>query len=245
MKVLVVDDEPHARRYIRSLLEEDGSFEVLGECADGDEALDVLRETRPDVVFLDIQMPGLDGFGVVEALGAEGLPRIVFVTAHDHYALKAFEVGAVDYVLKPVEPDRFQATLRRVKGMANPPGYGERILQLLSELRGVRTPAARFVVKDGSRAVFVKAEDLEWVESCRNHVCLHTRTECHLLRQTMGSMEQSLDSRRFTRIHRCHIVKLDAIRELQTDAHGEWEVTLRDGTRLPVGRSYRSRIPGL
>ena len=250
IRVLLVDDEPLARERVRKLLEKEPDIELLGECADGASAVQLIREHAPDLVFLDVQMPELDGFGVLERLGSFTLPAVVFITAHDQFALKAFEIHAVDYLLKPFDAARFQTTLQRVRGILSGKKRGEldvRLAALLAEVRPEEKNRTleRIAVKSSGRVVFVKVEDIDWIEAADNYVSLHLGTEEHLHRETMATIEGQLPAAQFMRISRSTIVNVDRIKELQPLFHGEYAVLLRNGTRLTLSRSYRDKIDQL
>ena len=244
IRTLIVDDEPLARERMRSLLEAETDIAIVGECGDGREAVQAIRRDAPDIVFLDVQIPELDGFQVLEAIGAEKAPAIIFVTAYDQYALQAFEVHAVDYLLKPFDEERFQRALDRARqSVAKGPGeVSEKLLSLLQELKAPQGYMERLVVKSAGRLFFLRTEEIEWVESAGNYVCLHVRGESHLLRETMNGLEARLDPARFVRIHRTAIVNIDQIKELQPLFHGEYQVVLRDKTELVLSRGYRDRL---
>ena len=245
IRVLIVDDEPLGRTVIREMLRPEAGIEVIGECATGQEAIEGVRALRPDLVFLDVQMPEMDGFEALAALGSDELPLVVFVTAYDQYAVRAFEVHAVDYLLKPFDRERFaravdhaRAQLRREREGA----VNERILALLeSRARHLE----RVVVKSNGRVFFLKTEEIDWIGAEGNYVSLHVRKETYLLRETIGGIEAQLDPARFPRIHRSQIVNLDRIRELRPWSHGEYHVILHDGTQLTLSRSYRDRLQKL
>ena len=244
IRTLIVDDEPLARERMRTLLEAEADITIVGECRDGREAVEAIKRESPDLVFLDVQIPELDGFQVIEAIGAEAAPAIVFVTAYDQYALQAFEVHAVDYLLKPFDEERFHRALGRAReARARDPGeVSSKLLSLLQELKAPPGYMERLVVKSAGRLFFLRTEEIEWVESAGNYVCLHVRGESHLLRETMTGLESRLDPSRFARIHRTAIVNIDQIKELQPLFHGEYQVVLRDGTELTLSRGYRDRL---
>jgi two-component system LytT family response regulator len=246
IRTLVVDDEPLARDRMRSLLEAQPDIAIVGECRDGREAVAAIRREAPDLVFLDVQIPELDGFQVLEAIGPEHTPIIVFVTAYDQYALQAFEVHAVDYLLKPFDQDRFARALDRARETLSrnkeKEELSEKLLSLLQDLRAPQGYMERLVVKSAGRLFFLRTEEIEWVESAGNYVCLHVKGESHLLRETMTGLEARLDPARFVRIHRTAIVNIDQIKELQPLFHGEYQVLLRDGTELTLSRGYRDRL---
>jgi two-component system LytT family response regulator len=230
------------------LLQAEPEIEVIGECSDGIEAVTALREQRPDLVFLDIQMPELDGFGVLEVISPELAPVIVFVTAHDKFALRAFEVHAVDYLLKPFDRERFQTALRRalerVKHRDNA-AFQQKQSALLAELRPPAKAAERLAVKSGGRVVFVKISDIDWIEAAHNYVELHVGKESHLLRETLNAIEARLSPERFARISRSAIVNIERVKEIQALFHGEYTVTLQNGTRVTLSRRYRDKLQQL
>jgi two-component system, LytTR family, response regulator len=245
LRTIIVDDEPLARDRIRSLLAQEADVEVVAECADGAEAISTIREQRPDLVFLDIQMPVVDGMGVVRSIGAREMPMTVFVTAFDRYALQAFEAHAVDYLLKPFDQRRFRETLERIRRLAARDGAGvvERKLdQLLQALVPAASFLERFVVRTGARIVIVPAQEVDWIAAEGNYVRLHVAKRSYLVRDTMAGLEEKLDPTRFVRIHRSTIVKVAAIAELESVFQGEYLVILRDGTRLTSSRAYRQRL---
>ncbi len=245
IRALIVDDEPLARERIRTLLTGEPEIEVVGECGDGHKAVAAIRRHAPDLLFLDVQMPELDGFGVLQELGAQPLPVVVFVTAYDKYALRAFEVHALDYLLKPFDRERFYKTLTRARAQIRQEKSGEvseRILALLADLKGAPKHLERLVIKSGGRVFFLRTEEIDWIEAAGNYVRLHTGGEEHLLRETMSKLEAQLDPGKFLRIHRSTIVNLERIQELQPAFHGDYVVLLRDGTRLTLSRSYRDKL---
>jgi two-component system LytT family response regulator len=224
-----VDDEPLARTNIAVLLGEDPDIEMIGECGSGVEALAEIRSAKPDLVFLDVQMPECDGFDVLELLG-RGLPSaIVFVTAYDQYALRAFEAGALDYILKPFDNARFKRALDRAK---------ERIRNGKHEPR----ETGRIAVKSSGEVTFLQAREIDWIEAADYYACLHIGTKTHLLRRSMSELEQELDESIFCRIHRSTIVNLDRVRSLKLNVDGEYEVLLESGTRLRLSRRYRKQL---
>jgi two-component system LytT family response regulator len=246
IRTLIVDDEPLARERLRSLLEAQADLDVVGECRDGNEALEAIRSLSPDLVFLDVQIPEKNGFEVLEAIGPENAPAIVFVTAYDQYALQAFEVHAVDYLLKPFDEDRFAKALERARLAVGREAAGgdvsQKLLSLLKDLKPPPGHLERLVVKSAGRLFFLRTEEIDWIESAGNYVCLHVGGESHLLRETMNGLEARLDPGRFVRIHRTAIVNIDEIKELQPLFHGEYQVVLRDGTQLTLSRGYRDRL---
>lgn len=226
IRVLVVDDEPLARSNLTVLLPRDPDIELVGECASGTEAVAEIRRIKPELVFLDVQMPECDGFDVLELLGPDVPPALVFVTAYDQYALRAFEAGALDYLLKPFDNDRFDRALTRAK---------QRILQLTGQPKKVE----RIAIKSAGQVCFVKIAEIDWIEAADYYACLHVGTKNHLLRRSLAELEQELDYAKFCRIHRSAIVNLDRVCGLKLNADGEHDVVLEDGTRLRLSRRYR------
>ncbi|HUP19881.1 MAG TPA: LytTR family DNA-binding domain-containing protein [Gemmatimonadota bacterium] len=259
VKVLVVDDEPLARRRIRRLLEKRDGVEVLGECANGRIAADAIEEQEPDIVFLDIQMPERDGFQALASVQTPRPPVVVFVTAYGEHALRAFEVNALDYLLKPFDDERFDRTLDRAIRRVEERETADLRTQLIRLLDveekgepGPREPAAarahgeeppdRIVIRDDDRLYFVKTEDIDWIEAADYQARLHTGTESHVIRESLTSLEERLDPRRFVRIHRSTIVNLDRVKELQPWFHGAYAVVLEDGTELRLSRGRRKEL---
>jgi two-component system LytT family response regulator len=244
LRVLIVDDEPLARERLRGLLRGLPDVVVAGECRDGAEAVAALRDGQADLVFLDVQMPGLDGFDVIRAVGPAQMPAVVFVTAYDR-ALQAFEVHALDYLLKPFQVERFtDAVARAVRLVRQHEGGAvpQRLESLLADLKPAARPAAHLLVRTRARVYFVPADEIDYVESAGNYVRLHAGRQVHLLRQTMNTLEAQLDPERFLRIHRSYIVNIGRVQELRPVYTGEFEVLLKDGTRLTMSRGYRSGL---
>lgn len=248
IRTLIADDEPLARERLRALLARHADIEIVGECTNGADAIDAIGELQPDLVLLDVEMPEADGFAVLEALDPRKMPAVVFVSAHDQYAVRAFEAHALDYVLKPFDEARVDRTLRRVRAQVTQTGGARSIdpglLSLLDELREKRR-SDRLVVKSGGRVVFLRTEDVDWVEASGNYVRLHVGADAHLLRESMKNMERRLDPTTFVRIHRSAIVNVDRIKELEPWFHGEYIVILRDGTRLTSSRVFSDRLNAL
>ncbi|WP_163864188.1 LytR/AlgR family response regulator transcription factor [Myxococcus eversor] len=246
VRTLIVDDEPLARERLRMLLASEPDLHPVAECGDGQEALEVLARERPALVFLDVEMPERDGFGVLTEASLVPLPVIVFVTAWPQHALRAFDAAAVDYLLKPFTVERFRRTLTRVRErLAAPPGdLRQQLQRLFQELRPDPVPgsAERLVVKTGSRTLLVPVEDLDWVESAGNYVTLHVGAEEHLLRETMAELEARLPPRRFARVHRSALVNVDRIVSLSPTLSGDHRLVLRDGQELTLSRTYRARL---
>lgn len=251
IRVVIVDDEGPARRKISRFLAGEADFEIVGEAGTGLEAVQVIEAARPDLVFLDVQMPGLDGFGVIEALTVAPLPQVVFITAYDHFALKAFEVHALDYLLKPFDQPRFQKVLARARqqferaGKNGQDDLGEKLNLLLKELNGRPKYAERLLVNTGERALLLAVEKVDWIEAARNYVNLHAGAESYLLRSTIEGLSQKLDPSKFLRANRSQIVNVERIRELQPWFHGEYKIILDDGTEVSWSRRYLDRSSDL
>ena len=243
--VLIVDDEPLAREGLRMLLADDPQIASVSEAKNGRETVIAIRESRPDLVFLDVQMPEMDGFQVVKEVGPEKMPAVVFVTAHDQYAIRAFEINALDYLLKPVTAERFHQSLQRAKArLGGSEEMGRRMVSLLEEMASPSPYAKRLAVRSGTKTLFVPVDDIEWIQAAENYVELHG-TGRHLLQATMNTIEASLDPGMFLRIHRSLIVNVGRIKELQPAGHGEFVVVLRSGARLQSGRSYHEKLKAL
>lgn len=247
IRALIVDDEPPARERIRALLQDEGDIVVVGESDSGVNAVAAIRNLAPDLVFLDVQMPGLDGFGVLDAL--EGMPpALVFVTAYDAYAVRAFEVHALDYLLKPFDRERFRATLDRVRAALadrpEEPGASP-VAASLAEAGPASGPLRRMLAKRDGRLRVLKVAEIDWIESSANYAAIHVGKETYQIRETMQSLESRLDPDRFLRIHRSTIVNLDRIQEIEPYFHGDYIVRLADGQRLTLSRTYRDRLQKL
>ena len=243
IRALVVDDEPVARSHMRALLEDRGDVQVIGEAGDGLTAVESIRALGPDLVLLDVQMPELDGLGVVRAVGPDRMPPVVFVTAHDQHAVDAFEVHALDYVLKPVHRARFNGAIDRVVEIIRSGAAAARSRPLAEVLDRLSTPGSeRIAVKSGDRVLYLRIADIDWVEAADDLVKLHVGKAVHDHRATMAQIEQRLPSSRFLRIHRSTIVNIERIREFQPWFQGDWILVLADGTRLQSGKSYRKRV---
>jgi len=244
LRALVVDDESLARQRIRHLLRRATDIDVAGECENGLEAVKAIEDLKPDLVFLDIQMPELDGFGVVEAVGAEAMPPTLFITAYDQHALRAFEVHALDYLLKPFSVERFHQALERARRWCihQKDGTGPNLEALIDGLRQERPWVDRLLVKQGDRHVLVRTAAIQWIEAEDNYVRLHVEGTSHLLRQTMTGVLGRLDPAQFRRIHRSAIVNLDCIKEFQPWSGGDYLVIMRDGTKLTLSRTFREQF---
>jgi two-component system LytT family response regulator len=251
LKALIVDDEPLARRSIRLLLKEDAEIELVGECGSGAEALKIIHKQPLDLLFLDIQMPEMSGFDVLERIDAEKIPAIIFVTAFDQYAIRAFEVHALDYLLKPFDDARFEKALRQAKTQIEQREINQlskRLVRLLEDRDGQPNKAravgfiSRLMIKTASRVFFLKVDEIDWIEAADYYVKLHVGRKSHLLRETMSEMEAKLAPEQFIRIHRSAIVNLDRVKEMHTHFNGEYLVILQDGTELKLSRSRREQL---
>ena len=245
IRALIVDDEPLAREWVRSAIAEDPELEVIGECGDGFEAAEAIRRLKPDLVFLDVQMPGLDGFGVLEALTPEEIPAVVFVTAFDQYAVRAFEAQAVDYLMKPFSKERVEEAVRRVRELVKGKSledFRESISRIVEKIRRDRSFPEWVLLKSDGKNVFVKVKDIDWIESSRNNVRIHVGTTLYLLHETTSAIASRLDPKKFLRIHRSAIVNIERIKELHPWFNGDYAVILRDGTQLTLSSSYRDRL---
>ena len=248
IRAMIVDDEPLARLRLCDLLAEAEDVEVIAECANGEEAIEAIEASPPDLLFLDIQMPELDGFDVLQAIGVGDVPVVIFVTAYDQFALRAFEAHALDYLLKPFDDERFEAALERARERIRQQQGGDldrRLEALLDEVRGGRGHLQRVVVPVGHRSVFIRTEEIDWIEAERNYIRLHVGRQAYLLRQNLSRIESALDPTTFCRIHRSTIVNIDRIRAVEPLFHGEYLVLLQDGTKLTSGRSYRRTLHAL
>jgi two-component system, LytTR family, response regulator len=248
VRALIVDDEPLARLRVRELLAKEADVEIVGEAPDGPSAVSLIRELRPDLLFLDIQMPDLDGFGVLEQIGPRAVPALVFVTAYDRFALRAFEAHALDYLLKPYDDQRFAGTLQRVREQLRYRGADElerRVRDLLADVRGGASHLERLAVQSGARSVLLSVDEIDWLEAEGKYVRVHAREQAYLIRNTLKGLEAALDPARFLRVHRSIIVNVDRIREVEPYVQGEYVLYLRNGTKLKSGRAYRSVIQRL
>lgn len=245
VRVLIVDDERPARNKLLLHLKAEADVEIVAEAQNGLEAVDAIRSLAPDLVFLDIQMPGMTGFEVIDAIGVEAMPAVVFVTAYDEYALRAFEVEAIDYLLKPFDEDRLRRALQRAEkrlhGKARDAGRMER---LLDSVRPAETYLQRIVVKDKDRLFFVNVEEVIRLSGQENYVEIHTAGSSHLIRDTLNHLESRLDPQKFARIHRSEIVNIDGVKELHSWSHGDYIVILKEGTRLRLSRRYQHNLLG-
>ncbi len=241
--ILMVDDTPANLSVLCDLLDEAG-FEVR-VALDGASALEQVAYAHPDLILLDVQMPGMDGFGVIREIGADQMPVVIFVTAYDAHALRAFEAHALDYLLKPFGRDRFQQTLQHAREhleRRRAGDLGKRLLALVQDLKPEPQKLDRLVIKSGGRVFFLRTDEIDWIEAAGNYVRLHLGEDSHLFRETMNNMEARVDARRFVRIHRSRIVNTDRIKELQPWFNGEYVVVLQNGTRLTLSRGYREKL---
>jgi two-component system, LytTR family, response regulator len=245
IRALVVDDEPLARAMIREMLESDSEVEIVGECANGREAVEVIKSSAPDIVFLDIQMPEIGGFEVLEALDPKAQPHVIFVTAYDQYAVHAFEVHALDYLLKPFDRERFEGAWQRAKTQIRLDRTSRRdqdIIALLEELKAGPQYLERLVIKNGGRVFFLHVQDVHCIEAEGNYVRVYDNQKGYLLRETISSLEEQLDPKQFLRIHRSAIVKIDRIKEMQPWFHGEYRIIMENGKQLALSRNYRANL---
>ena len=243
MNVLIVDDEPLAREGMKLLLQDEAAVASIAEARNGAEAVETIRSQRPDLVLLDVQMPEMDGFGVLRTVGVEDMPPVIFVTAHDRYAIQAFEVNAIDYLLKPVTRERCSEALARVRERLSIQGPDNRhVVSLLQQLAAPPKHLARVALRSAGKIAFVNIEDILYVQAAENYVQLHLKAARHLLHVPIATFESSLDPRMFLRIHRSLLVNAKYIQELETGPHGEFIVVLHGGTRLQSSRSYHEKI---
>jgi two-component system LytT family response regulator len=245
IRVLIVDDEPLAREGIRMRLQPAPDIEIIGECRNGREAVAAILRDAPELVFLDIQMPRMDGFAVIEAVGAQRMPQVIFVTAYDEHALRAFEVHALDYLLKPMDGSRFAEALARARDRIrgkNLEAIAAQLQQMMSALKGEKDYLERLSIKSAGRILLLGVDEIDWIEAADNYVQVHAGQASHLLLSTMNSLETRLNPQQFLRIHRSTIVNLKRIKELHPMFHGEFRVILQDNTQLTSGRSYSKNL---
>lgn len=245
IKVVVAEDEPLARERLASLFSSEADIELVAQARDGEEAVRAIHAHSPDLVFLDVQMPQMDGFEVIQAVGLDRMPPVIFVTAYDQHAIRAFQVRALDYLLKPFDRERFAEALQRGRQQVERDATGDlrrRLLALVKDLRRDQPRSDRLVVKSAGRLFFLRTEEIDWVEAAGNYVRVHIGSTSHLLRETMTSIERRLDPEKFFRIHRCRIVNLERIQEVQPWLNGEYAVLLQTGTRLTLSRGYREKL---
>lgn len=245
IRTLIVDDEPLARERVKRFLRDESDISLVGECGNGREAIKAIREKDPDLVFLDIQMPEKNGFEVIRSLGEKELPTVVFVTAYDQYALQAFDVHALDYLLKPFNRDRIHRAVARAREQIEHRKLGnldERLTSLIADLKNGKKYLERLVVKSVGRVFFLKTDEIDWIEAAGNYVKLHVGRDSHMIRETMNGIEGKLDPDKFLRIHRSTVVNIDRIKELHPMFSGDYAVILRDGKELALSRNYRERF---
>jgi two-component system, LytTR family, response regulator len=242
LRTIIVDDEPLARERVRTLLREESDVEILDECSDGAAAVAAIRKFAPDLVFLDVQMPGMGGFEVLRALESQRLPLVIFVTAYDQHALQAFEVHALDYLLKPFKQSRFKQTVQRAREVMASQQAGavsKNLLELIAQAKPQPERLSRIAVRTGERVLFVKVEQIEYIESAGNYVVMHAAKENHVVRETLTALEEKLDPKQFLRISRSTLVNVDQIKELQPMFKGEHVVVLHNGKQLTMTRGIR------
>jgi two-component system LytT family response regulator len=244
IRVLLSDDESLARERLRCLLQDEADLEIVAECGDGNSAIALIKKEKPDLVFLDVQMPEVDGFGVVSALQRDHLPLTIFVTAYDRYAMKAFEVHALDYLLKPVGKERLGEALDHARKQLTHPSetmFQRRVLDMLADLEARQKSPDRIVVKSDGEIVCLKPQEIDWAESAGNYVCLHVGAATHILRETITALEGRL-GRQFLRVHRSTLVNVDRIKTLRPSLYGDYAILLRDGTKLTLSRGFRETV---
>ena len=245
IRTLIVDDEPLARDKVKRFLRDETDLEIVGECGDGKEAVSAIKNLKPDLVFLDIQMPEMNGFQVLQTIGPERLPVVIFATAYDQYAIQAFDVHALDYLLKPFNRERFRRAVGRARKQLEPQSgedLDKRLRALLADLKTDKKYLERLVIKSVGRVFFIKINEIDWIEAAGNYVKLHVGRESHMLRETMNGLEAKLDPDKFLRIHRSTLVNIDRIKELHPLFSGDYTVVLQNGAQLTLSRSYRDRL---
>lgn len=247
IKTLIIDDMALARKRVRRYLNPDADIEIVGECADGQEAVQTIRQIKPDLIFLDVQMPGMSGFEVLRELSVdENFPAVIFVTAYDEFALQAFEVNALDYLLKPFNSDRFYKALNRAKEQINKQKSGtadeQNLQNFIRRIKGEPHYLKRLVVKSNGRVIFLLTDEIDWVEAAGNYLSVQVGKESHLIRETLGQLEQKLDSDKFVRVNRSVIINLDRIKEMHPLFSGDQEIILRSGKRFTMSRNYREKL---
>jgi two-component system LytT family response regulator len=265
IRAIIVDDESLAREALRLMLKDDPEMELIAECRNGREAVQAIRQQSPDLVFIDIQMPETDGFQVIEEIGVKNMPVTIFVTAYDKHALRAFAAHALDYLLKPFDHDRFDSALQRAKTLIRQRELGvmnENLFALLNDVKSLagassetssnktrdvdhKEPISRVVIKSGGRIYFLKVEEIDWVEGAGDYLSLHSGSQTHLIRETMGSFHAKLDPKKFLRIHRSTIVNVERVKDIRPLFKGEYIITLTGGKRLKSSRGYRHELQAL
>lgn len=243
IRVMIVDDEPLARKFIRRMLKDDSEVEIVGECVNGLDAVEAIGNQQPDLIFLDVQMPEMDGFSVLQEINVKRMPQIVFTTAYAQHALRAFEMHALDYLLKPFDQVRFGKAMQHAREQLRRPRGGDEMLNALVEHITQRAERLRrLVIKVDGRIVFLKLNEIYWIEADDKYVHIHLRGQSHMVRQTMSVIETQLDSKKFLRIHRSTIVNIERIRELYLLSSGEQMLIMEDGTKLTVSRGYKDKV---
>src|SRR5437588_845876 len=245
IRALIADDELLARKFTRRMLKQDQDVELVAECSNGAEAVAMIRKEKPDLVFLDIQMPEMNGFAVLEAVGLEHLPEVIFTTAYESYAIRAFELHALDYLLKPFDQVRFKAALKYAKERFHSQQHEEKQLQigtLLESIRAQQQYLDRVIIRADGRITFLQTREIDWLEADDKYIHLHTGKRTRMVRQTLSAMEEQLDPRKFVRVHRSAMVNTDRIKELQPLFNGEHSLILEDGTRLTLSRKYKDKL---
>jgi len=245
IRALIADDEALARKFIRRMLKDNHDVEIVGECSNGKDAVAMIRKQNPDVVFLDVQMPEMDGFAVLESIGVDQLPEIIFTTAYEQYAIRAFELHALDYLLKPFDQARFKDAIQHAKARLRSQRQKDGRLQMSALLESIKNKPQyleRLVIKTGGRITFLSTDEINWIEADDKYVHLHTGKVSPMVRQTLNAMEAQLDPRKFSRIHRSAIVNVERIKELQPLFSGEHSILLEDGTKLTLSRSYKDKL---
>ena len=245
IRALIVDDEALARRFIRRMLKDDRDFEIVGECSNGKETVVMIRKENPDIVFLDVQMPEMDGLAVLESIGIERLPEIIFTTAYEQYAIRAFELHALDYLLKPFDQTRFKDAIKYAKERFRSEHQNEGRMQMSALLENIKNKPQyleRLVIKAGGRITFLSTNEINWIEADDKYVHLHTSKARAMVRQTLTAMEEQLDPAKFRRVHRSAIVNVERIAELQPLFSGEYSILLQDGTKLTLSRNYKDKL---
>jgi len=245
IRVLIVDDEPLARERVHHFLKQEPNITIIGESGNGIEAVAAIREKKPDLIFLDIQMPGMDGFEVLQHIESEHMPHIIFITAYDQYAIRAFEVHALDYLLKPFDQNRFKRALQLAGEYIQLQKNGDfkyRIKELIQEIGSEKKYPERFIIKSEGRIYFIRTDEVNWIESAANYVSLHVGREVHLMRGTMSAMEEKLDPDKFIRVNRAAIVNIEFIREIQPFFNGEYIINLKDDSQITLSRKYREKL---
>jgi two-component system, LytTR family, response regulator len=248
IRTIIVDDEPLARRGLRRLLNAHDDIEIVAECANGRQAIETINELEPELLLLDIQMPEVDGFKVIAEVGTDRIPAVIFITAFDRHAVRAFEIQALDYLVKPVDGERFNKALVRARkhiAAREKSDLGARLQGLLSSITPQTRYPVRLAVKSRERIKLVEAGEIDWIEAADNYVCLHVGAETHLLREKMSALESRLDPAQFLRVHRSTIVNVGRIKELRPLFRGAYEIVLRDGTRVSSARKYHNKLLGL